>query len=127
MKGILVAGAAAFAAGTPAYAVGACEKPVAVSIPPDAPDMSLNQFRQVRQEGDRFLSQARDYLTCLNEIIYSSAPEDPLVSKAGKAHEEYAAEWAPVWGELNLACRNWEAAHGSQFPGGCQPMNPAEG
>ena len=117
----------ALSAATPAFAIGQCQKPVEVDIPADASHLPLSGFSKVREQGEAYLQNAHDYLACLNAIIYNYAPEDPIVSKAGKAHQEYAQEWVPVWGDLNLACVNWEAEHGVQFPGGCQPLNPAEG
>ncbi len=123
-KTILTAALMAMTA-SPAFAIGNCEKPSRVSIPADVASMPLTEFTQIRAKGESYLANARSYLSCLNQIIYNYAPEDPIVSKAGKAHQEYASEWAPIWGELNLACINWEASHGSQFPGGCQPTNPA--
>ena len=125
MKWLFLA-AAALVFTSPAFAVGECVKPKVVVVPSDASDLTLQEYKEVKETGDAYMADAKTYLKCLDKIIYSYAPEDPIVSKAGKAHQDYAAEWAPVWGELNLACVNWEVAHGAQYPGGCQPLNPSE-
>lgn len=125
MQTTLLAAFALVAFADPAFAVGQCVKPDVVAIPQDAADMTLTEFTALREEGDAYLADAKSYLKCLDQIIYSNAPEDPIVSKAGKAHQDYASEWAPVWGDLNLACVNWEASHAAHYPGGCQPLNPA--
>ncbi|MBB34431.1 MAG: hypothetical protein CME88_12435 [Hirschia sp.] len=125
MKKTFVATLAVMMMASPAFAIGNCEKPQVVDIPLDTSQMSLPEFKSIKMRGDSYLEHAKSYLKCLDQIIYTNVPEDPIVSKAGKAHQEYAYEWASVWGDLNLACVNWEASHASQYPGGCQPMNPA--
>lgn len=122
----LVATAALLTASSPAYAVGQCQKPTPPAVPADVAQLSAEDFKGVLRNGEAYMTSASAYLACLNQIIYTTAPEDPVVSAAGKAHQDYASEWGPVWGELNLACMEWEAAHGSGFPGGCQPPNPSE-
>ena len=126
MKRSLIAIIAACTFSTPAFAVGECQKPETVKVPEDVAQLSAEEFAQIHENGDVYLQNAKSYLSCLDQIIYSNAPENPIVSEAGKAHEQYGQEWTKVWGELNLACSDWEAAHdGAQFPGGCLPFNPA--
>ena len=122
----LIAGAAFLAISYPAHAVGQCQKPSPVNVPANAAQMSVAEFKGIYEQGQTYMSGADAYLTCLNQIIYTTAPEDPIVSAAGKAHQDYASEWGPVWGELNLACIEWEVAHGDTFPGGCQPPSPSQ-
>ncbi len=105
-------------------AVGSCEKPAEINVPENVAQLSLTEFKNIHQQGESYMDNAKSYLKCLDGIIYSTAPEDPIVSKAGKAHSNYGEEWGVVWGQLNLACVNWEVAHATQFPGGCQPKNP---
>ena len=110
-----------------AQAVGQCEKPTAITIPADAASLSLESLQALRTEADAYMTSARDYLACLDQIIYTTVPEDPIVSKAGQAHQDYALEWGAVWGNVNMACVNWEVEHSSQFPGGCAPEIPTSG
>ena len=119
--------AACLMASPAAHAVGSCEKPVTVSVPDSASKLSVEGFSAIKADGDAYMDKARDYLSCLESIIYEYPPENPIVNQAGQAHQDYAKEWGPVWGELNMACVNWEMNHSTAFPGGCQPSVPTEG
>jgi hypothetical protein len=126
MKSVLTCLSAAAMLSLSAQAdIGPCKKPTDINVPANVETMSLSEFKRVHTDGETYLTGAKQYLKCLDQIIYSTVPEDPIVNKAGKEHQTYAQEWGPVWGTLNMACINWEASHGSQFPGGCQPSNPA--
>jgi len=126
MKTVLTCVSAAILFNVPAYAdIGPCQKPSNIQVPANAESMSVGEFSNIRSQGETYLNGAKAYLKCLDQIIYSTVPEDPIVNKAGKEHQTYAQEWGPVWGTLNMACINWEATHNTQFPGGCQPSNPA--
>lgn len=128
MKKQIIAAAICTLLSAPAYAsVGSCVKPTELYVPENVSHLSLNEFKRLYQQGVGYMDNAKSYLKCLDGIIYSTAPEDPIVSKAGKAHSTYGEEWGIVWGQLNLACVNWEVAHATQFPGGCQPKNPTAG
>jgi hypothetical protein len=125
MKKLYIAIVAASVLSAPAFAVGTCKKPVEPSIPTDSAQLSQDQFQRVRAAGDAYLRSAKSYLGCLDAIIYSTDPNDPIVTAAGKAHEAFSAEWSQTWGTLNLACHEWQYAHGTSFPGGCEPVNPS--
>ncbi|WP_018997549.1 hypothetical protein [Hirschia maritima] len=128
MRKLIIATSLTCLLSAPAFAnVGSCEKPTELSVPANVDQLSFEEFQSLHAQGQSYMSNARDYLKCLDGIIYSTVPEDPIVSKAGKAHSTYGEEWGIVWGQLNLACVNWEVAHGTQFPGGCQPQNPTAG
>lgn len=125
MKNAIIAATLALTVSAPAFAaVGSCEKPTQINVPENVNQLSLPEFENLHSQGEAYMSNARAYLKCLDGIIYSTAPENPVVNQAGNAHKDYAQEWGTVWGNLNLACVNWEVSHGAQFPGGCQPTNP---
>lgn len=124
MKRVILTAALLGLSSAPAYAIGNCNEPSQISIPPNAAQLSMTEFKTVHEKGEAYMASAQSYLSCLNKIIYSYPPEDPIVNKAGHAHANYAEKWVPVWSELNLACSDWQALHGQSFPNGCTPTTP---
>ncbi len=125
MKNALLAATLSLTVCAPAFSdVGSCRKPVQIQVPENVEQLSLPEFKGLHAQGEAYMNDARSYLKCLDGIIYSTVPEDPIVNKAGNAHKDYAMEWGAIWGNLNMACVNWEVTNATQFPGGCQPTNP---